>query len=137
MCAASVIAGVAGAALADYRIRNDYGGFIHKYKLKYAAIRDRGERVIIDGVCNSACTLVLGIVPLNRICVTPARLTFPLSVNRCADASAGAPIVLLLWRALHDWIGDRRQCIGGHRRRTGAFLDFNKHGLRNRRLCKS
>ena len=27
-------------------------------------IRDRGERVIIDGICNSACTLVLGIVPL-------------------------------------------------------------------------
>jgi hypothetical protein len=71
VCAASVIAGVSGAALADYRIRNDYGGFIHKYKLKYAAIRDRGERVIIDGACNSACTLVLGIVPLNRICVTP------------------------------------------------------------------
>jgi hypothetical protein len=71
VCAGSVIAGAAGTALADYRIRNDYGGFIHKYKLKYAAIRDRGERVIIDGACNSACTLVLGIVPLNRICVTP------------------------------------------------------------------
>ena len=42
VCAASVIAGAASAALADYRIRNDYGGFIHKYKLKYAAIRDRG-----------------------------------------------------------------------------------------------
>ncbi len=38
---------------------------------KYASIRDRGERVIIDGICNSACTLVLGIVPLNRVCVTP------------------------------------------------------------------
>jgi hypothetical protein len=71
MCAGSVIAGAAGAALAEYRIRKDYGGFIHQYKLKYAAIRDRGERVIIDGVCNSACTLVLGIVPLKRICVTP------------------------------------------------------------------
>ncbi|HWW78073.1 MAG TPA: hypothetical protein VNY82_00660 [Steroidobacteraceae bacterium] len=70
-CAGSVIAGAGGAALADYRIRNDYGGFIHKYKLKYAAIRDSGKRVIIDGVCNSACTLVLGIVPLNRVCVTP------------------------------------------------------------------
>jgi hypothetical protein len=34
-------------------------------------VRDRGERVIIDGICNSACTLVLGIVPLNRICATP------------------------------------------------------------------
>ena len=71
MCAGSVIAGVTGAATADYRICKDYGGFIHEYKLKYAAIRDRGERVIIDGVCNSACTLVLGIVPLNRVCVTP------------------------------------------------------------------
>jgi hypothetical protein len=77
-CAGSVIAAAAGSAGADYRIRKDYGGFIDQYKLKYAAIRDRGEQVIIDGVCNSACTLVLGIVPLNRICVTP-RVTPPLS----------------------------------------------------------
>ena len=27
--------------------------------------------MIIDGICNSGCTLVLGIVPLNRVCVTP------------------------------------------------------------------
>jgi hypothetical protein len=26
---------------------------------------------VIDGICNSACTLVFGIVPMNRICVTP------------------------------------------------------------------
>src|SRR6478672_12685716 len=58
-------------ATADYRITRDHGGLVDQYKVKYAAIRDRGERVIIDGVCNSACTLVLGIVPLNRICVTP------------------------------------------------------------------
>jgi hypothetical protein len=71
VCAGSVIAGAAGAAVADYRIRKDYGGFLDQYKLKYAAIRDSGKRVIIDGICNSACTLVLSIVPLNRICVTP------------------------------------------------------------------
>ncbi len=70
VCAGSVIAAADDSAGADYRIRKDYGGFIDQYKLKYAAIRDRGDRVIIDGVCNSACTLVLGIVPLNRICVT-------------------------------------------------------------------
>jgi hypothetical protein len=34
-------------------------------------IRDHGERVIIDAICNSGRTLVLGIVPLNRVCVTP------------------------------------------------------------------
>ena len=59
------------AVQADYRITRDYGGLVDEYKAKYSAIRDRKERVIIDGICNSACTLVLGIVPLNRICVTP------------------------------------------------------------------
>ena len=58
-------------AHADYRITRDYGGLVESYKAKYAKIRARGERVIIDGICNSACTVVLGIVPLNRICVTP------------------------------------------------------------------
>ena len=60
-----------GPAFADLRIARDFGGFVDQYKTKYAKVRDKGERVIIDGICNSACTLVLGIVPLNRICVTP------------------------------------------------------------------
>jgi hypothetical protein len=58
-------------AVADYRITRDHGGVVDEYKARYASIRDRRERVIIDGICNSACTLVLGIVPLSRICVTP------------------------------------------------------------------
>ncbi len=59
------------SARADYRITRDFGGLVEEYKVRYAKLRDRGERVIIDGICNSACTLVLGIVPLNRVCVTP------------------------------------------------------------------
>ena len=31
LCAGSVVAGAAGVALADYRIRKDYGGFIDQY----------------------------------------------------------------------------------------------------------
>ena len=58
-------------AAADLRITKDLGGYIDQYKAKYARIRDAGERVVIDGTCNSACTLVLGIVPLNRVCATP------------------------------------------------------------------
>jgi hypothetical protein len=58
-------------AAADLRITKDLGGYIDQYKAKYARIRDAGERVIIDGTCNSACTLVLGIVPLDRVCATP------------------------------------------------------------------
>jgi len=58
-------------AAADLRITKDLGGYIDQYKAKYARIRDAGERVVIDGTCNSACTLVLGIVPLERVCATP------------------------------------------------------------------
>jgi hypothetical protein len=61
----------ATAAQADLRITRDTGGYIDQYKTKYERIRDRGGRVVIDGVCNSACTMVLGIVPRERICVTP------------------------------------------------------------------
>ena len=56
---------------ADLHITRDHGGYVEEYKAKYARIRDRKERVIIDGICNSACTLVFGIVPMNKICVTP------------------------------------------------------------------
>jgi hypothetical protein len=58
-------------AKADLHITRDHGGYVEEYKAKYARIRDRHERVIIDGICNSACTMVFGIVPLNKICVTP------------------------------------------------------------------
>jgi hypothetical protein len=59
------------SAVADYRITRDHGGLVEPYKERYAELRDKGERIIIDGICNSACTLLLGIVPLNRVCVTP------------------------------------------------------------------
>ncbi len=62
---------IVSPAMADLRITRDFGGYVEEYKVRYQRIRETGERVIIDGVCNSACTLVLGIVPLQRICVTP------------------------------------------------------------------
>jgi hypothetical protein len=68
---AIVFVATAVPALADYRITRDFGGDVEEYKAKYAQLRDTGERVVIDGICNSACGLVLGIVPLNRICATP------------------------------------------------------------------
>jgi len=58
-------------ARAELHITRDHGGYVEEYKAKYTRIRDRKERVIIDGICNSACTLVFGIVPMNKICVTP------------------------------------------------------------------
>jgi hypothetical protein len=61
----------ATSARADLRITSDHGGYVEEYKAKFEQVRKSGERVIIDGICNSACTLVFGIVPINKICVTP------------------------------------------------------------------
>jgi hypothetical protein len=58
-------------ASATVRISDDAGGEIGDYVAKYRALRSSGETVIIDGICASACTMLLGTIPRNRICVTP------------------------------------------------------------------
>jgi hypothetical protein len=57
-------------AAATVRIADDRGGNIGEYWSRFTALRDSKEQVIIDGICSSACTMVLGIVPRDRICVT-------------------------------------------------------------------
>lgn len=64
------ITAITGAS-ATMRISDDIGGRINAYVDQYSQVRNSGERMVIDGACLSACTLVLGIVPLNKICVTP------------------------------------------------------------------
>ena len=59
------------SANADVRILASPGGPVVPYVHLFEAVRNSGERVIIDGPCFSACTLVLSIVPDNRVCVTP------------------------------------------------------------------
>jgi hypothetical protein len=67
---AAMMSLAASQAVATMRISDDVGGRIGAYVDQYAAVRNSGERVVIDGVCLSACTLVLGLVPRSRICVT-------------------------------------------------------------------
>ena len=55
---------------AQVRIGNDNGGRIGTYVDKYASLKYSGEPVMIDGQCASACTIVLGAVPSEKICVT-------------------------------------------------------------------
>ncbi len=58
------------ASRAVVRIADDRGGRIGTYVDKYQGLRSSGEYVIIDGLCASACTIVLGAIPHDRICVT-------------------------------------------------------------------
>jgi hypothetical protein len=57
-------------ARAEVRILSSPGGQVGPFLDLFEYVRDSGERVVIDGPCLSACTLVLSIVPGNRICVT-------------------------------------------------------------------
>jgi hypothetical protein len=69
LAAVLLLAGV-GASHAVVRIADDRGGLIGTYVDKYQGLRTSGETVIIDGLCASACTIVLGAVPHDRVCVT-------------------------------------------------------------------
>jgi hypothetical protein len=51
-------------------IKDDPGGLIGEYAMKYGRIMQRGEYVHISGYCASACTMVL-ILPRHRICAEP------------------------------------------------------------------
>jgi hypothetical protein len=58
-------------ASSTVRIYDDPGGQIGPYLDKFQALRQSGQRVEIDGLCASACTMLLGSIPAGRICVTP------------------------------------------------------------------
>ena len=69
LAAVLLLAGM-GASHAVVRIADDRGGRIGTYVDRYQGLRSSGETVIIDGLCASACTIVLGAVPHDKICVT-------------------------------------------------------------------
>jgi hypothetical protein len=60
----------AAPAQAEIRILGSPGGEVGPFLDLFEQIRNSGERVVIDGPCLSACTLVLSMVPNERICVT-------------------------------------------------------------------
>jgi hypothetical protein len=87
---AALAALVVSNASAAVRIKADPGGQIGPYLEELVALRGSGERVIIDGPCLSACTMLLGVIPRERICVTSrARLGFHAAWHPGAD---GEPI---------------------------------------------
>ena len=78
-------------ANAALRISNDKGGQIGPYLDAFTTLRNSGQRVIIDGPCLSACTIVLGVMPRDRICVTRrAQLGFHAAWNPGSD---GRPVL--------------------------------------------
>jgi hypothetical protein len=58
------------ASHALVRIGDDRGGRIGTYMDRFQQLKQSGESVMIDGLCASACTIVLHAVPRDKICVT-------------------------------------------------------------------
>ncbi|MCP4618054.1 MAG: hypothetical protein GY844_16675 [Bradyrhizobium sp.] len=58
------------SAHAEIRILSSPGGQVGPFIELFDKVRASGERVVLDGPCLSACTLVLMMVPNERICVT-------------------------------------------------------------------
>ena len=64
------LAGAVTSASATMRIAEDRVGQIGHYMQAFATMRSSSEKVVIDGNCLSACTLVLGLIPKSRVCAT-------------------------------------------------------------------
>ncbi|MGY4285316.1 hypothetical protein ACVWXO_004536 [Bradyrhizobium sp. LM2.7] len=98
-------------AAAEIRIIQSPGGQVGTFLDLFEKVRESGERVVIDGPCLSACTLVLSIVPGERICVTKrAALGFHAarSVDRrgrfYAEPEASEVVLQAYPGPVRDWI---------------------------------
>jgi hypothetical protein len=118
----AVVAGAVASALfgvlllspasAEVRIVGDPGGEVSSYLQKYQEIRDSGQHVVIDGPCLSACTLLTGVIPHDRICVTGRAMFGFHAASYYDDASqqlvptrSGSRLVMSLYPTpIRNWI---------------------------------
>src|ERR1700740_2158667 len=101
-------------AQAEVRILASPGGEVGPFLDLFEKVRDSGERVVIDGPCLSACTLVLSMVPAERICVT-RRAVFGFYAARSmhgrgrmyAEPEASALVLEAYPSGVRNWIRQR------------------------------
>lgn len=113
--------GAVNAGHALVRIADDRGGQVRRYVDRYERLRASGQPIIIDGLCASACTIVLGTIPHHKICVTPkANLAFHGAWDFGArgraipNRLATEELFLMYPSPIRRWIADR----GGLSQRT-------------------
>jgi hypothetical protein len=113
LVAAATVAS-ASSASATILISADRGGLISDYAARFISARDSGEQVVIDGACLSACTLVVGMIPRDKVCATSkAVLGFhsawrPVAGGRRANSTVASQAMLDVYPAdLRRWIAQR------------------------------
>src|SRR5215475_14781419 len=75
-------------------VYDNHGGSAAQNNARWAGLAARGVDVGIVGPCQSACTILLGHIPRNKICVTSAA-RFGFHLARRQDATQA------LWSAYH------------------------------------
>jgi hypothetical protein len=108
------------------RIAGDMGGPLGDYLLRFAAMRDSGEHVMIDGSCLSACTLVTALIPRNKICITERAMLgfhagwFETKAGERISSSSGTgvlyamyPPIIRRWIARQGGLGKRMIVLEG------------------------
>jgi hypothetical protein len=100
------------ASGAAVRISDDRGGRVGEYLDRYDAVQRAGDTVSIEGACLSACTMILGAVPQDKICVTNhATLGFHAAYNPGKGHAINVEATKLLYShypiPVRNWIDAR------------------------------
>lgn len=59
------------ASAETIEVSNDLGGFVTLYQARWEKLASQNVDVRVSGRCTSACTILLGYIPRQHICVTP------------------------------------------------------------------
>src|SRR3984893_13187648 len=126
---AVLVAAFALPSSATVRITSDPRGELGAYLQKFESLRNSGQDVIIDGPCLSACTMVLGVIPRDHLCVTSrARLGFhaawrPNEFGRQVVSPDGTELLMSTYpQPVRDWIVPRGALSARLMSRTGHEL---------------
>lgn len=129
LSAVIALAGLSTSASAAVLIGGDNGGRMDDYWTRFRKLRNSGEAVVINGTCNSACTMVLGMVPPERICATPnavlgfhAAWEFSRSGARITSRSGTRELMKTYPSAVRTWITRHGGLTRGMKFMRGADL---------------
>lgn len=100
------------ASAETINVSDNHGGSVVQYDQRWTALASQGANVRIVGPCQSACTVLLGHIPRNRICVMP-RASFGFHLANLPSATA------ILWNAYAE---DIRAWINQHGGLTHQFI---------------
>jgi hypothetical protein len=105
---------VTTAADATVRIRDDLGGLMEQYASRFSEVRQSGEKVVVDGPCYSACTMLLGMLPREQVCVTSnavfgfhAAWNYDDSGHKVTSVAATQTLIDIYPPTIRTWIARR------------------------------